>query len=76
MPDITGTWSLAQLCETQAVAAPIGHVPGLQGAQGPGYYFELNALLLQCVSSAHKISEEISATYFTHSQDTKQSLGT
>ena len=76
VPDITGTWSLAQLCETQAVAAPIGHVPGLQGAQGPGYYFELNALLLQCVSSAHKISEEISATYFTHSQDTKQSLGT
>jgi uncharacterized circularly permuted ATP-grasp superfamily protein/uncharacterized alpha-E superfamily protein len=76
VPDITGTWSLAQLCETQAVHPQPGNAQEEQGAVSPGYYFELNALLLQCVSSSHKISEAISATYFTHSQDTKQSLGT
>jgi hypothetical protein len=42
----------------------------------PGYYFALNELLIQCSAAAFHISEEISATYFTHSGETKQSMGT
>jgi hypothetical protein len=43
--------------------------------QAPGYYFALNELLIQCTAAAFHISEEISATYFTHSGETKQSMG-
>jgi len=32
-------------------------------------------LLLQCVNAAFHVSDEISTTYFTHSGETKQSVG-
>ena len=60
VPDPTA-WSLEQLCEAQP---------------DPGYFFTLNDLLLQCVSAALKVSDQISTTYFTHSRESKQSVGT
>lgn len=35
----------------------------------------LNDLLLQCVSASHRLSGEISTTYFTHSCESKHSVG-
>ena len=61
VPDPTA-WSLAQLCEAQ---------PGT----APGYFYALNDLLMQCTAAAFNVSDEISATYFTHSGEIKQSLG-
>ena len=60
VPD-PSAWSLEQLCEAQP---------------DPGYFFTLNDLLLQCVSAALKASDKISTTYFTHSRESKQSVGT
>ena len=60
VPD-PSAWSLEQLCEAQP---------------NPGYFFTLNDLLLQCVSAALKVSDKISATYFTHTRESKQSVGT
>jgi uncharacterized alpha-E superfamily protein len=71
VPD-PAAWSLAQLCETQPVEATPGNDPGPE----PGYYFALNDLLLQCTAAAFHVSDAISATYFTHSGETKQSVGT
>jgi hypothetical protein len=33
-------------------------------------------LLLQCTGAAFEVSNEISTTYFTHSMESKQSVGT
>jgi uncharacterized circularly permuted ATP-grasp superfamily protein/uncharacterized alpha-E superfamily protein len=71
VPD-PAAWSLAQLCETQPVDATPGNEPGSE----PGYYFALNDLLLQCTGAAFNVSDAISTTYFTHSGETKQSVGT
>jgi uncharacterized circularly permuted ATP-grasp superfamily protein/uncharacterized alpha-E superfamily protein len=73
-------WRLEDLCQAQPVMAPgsgkFGDVPASQTiVQAPGYYFALNELLIQCTAAAFHISEEISATYFTHSGETKQSMG-
>jgi uncharacterized circularly permuted ATP-grasp superfamily protein/uncharacterized alpha-E superfamily protein len=62
VPDPTA-WSLAQLCEV---------VPDTE----PGYFLALNDLLLQCTAAAFNVSDAISTTYFTHSAESKQSLGT
>ena len=60
VPD-TDDWSLAALCETtQGSAAP----PALM------------ALLSVLSRAAHTVSEDIGTTYFTHSGQTKQSVGT
>ncbi|WP_296499860.1 circularly permuted type 2 ATP-grasp protein [Rhodoferax sp.] len=71
VPD-PAAWSLAQLCETQPVEAS----PGNEAGTEPGYYFALNDLLLQCTGAAFNVSDAISTTYFTHSGETKQSMGT
>jgi uncharacterized alpha-E superfamily protein len=57
-------WRLETLCQSQSGSA-----------QEPGHYFALNDLLIQCSGAAFHISEEISTTYFTHSGETKQSMG-
>jgi uncharacterized alpha-E superfamily protein len=56
--------TLTQLCETQA------------DGSANGYHFALNELLLECTGAAYQVSEEISATYFTHVTQTQQSMGT
>jgi uncharacterized circularly permuted ATP-grasp superfamily protein/uncharacterized alpha-E superfamily protein len=67
VPD-PAAWSLEELCESQPVAIP-------QGNSG-AYFFALNDLLLQCTAAAFRVSDAISTTYFTHSGETKQSVGT
>ena len=74
VPDV-GAWSLSKLCEAQQML-PWGDELGAEIRPSPGYFFELNALLLECVSASYKVSDEISAAYFTHSGVTNQSLGT
>jgi uncharacterized alpha-E superfamily protein len=53
------SWGLEQLCEVDA----------------DGDYAVLGELLAQCVQTAYGLSEDVGAIYFTHSIDTKQSLG-
>ncbi len=53
------SWSLDTLCEVDA-----------QGA-----HTALTGLLQTCSDAAYQVSEEVSATYFTHSIGTGQSLG-
>lgn len=56
-------WRLPQLFdEPDAQAAPTQHAA-------------LREVLALCVSTARELSDEISATYFTHCSDEKQSLG-
>lgn len=52
-------WDLAELCSVDA----------------QGKYTVLTDLLAQCSQCAYDVSDEISATYFTHSRDAKTSLG-
>jgi uncharacterized circularly permuted ATP-grasp superfamily protein/uncharacterized alpha-E superfamily protein len=54
-------WDLALLCETQSDSPSPAH---------------LMDLLLALGGAAYGVSEEISTTYFTHSGQTKQSMGT
>jgi uncharacterized circularly permuted ATP-grasp superfamily protein/uncharacterized alpha-E superfamily protein len=72
VPD-PAAWSLAQLCEAQP-----GDATGEEAAQGSAadQFLALNDLLLQCSTSAFDVSDAISTTYFTHSGETKQSVGT
>jgi uncharacterized alpha-E superfamily protein len=72
-------WRLEELCQSQPAfirnlneTAPPPQTPS---AVDTGYYFALNELLIQCSAAAFHISEEISATYFTHSGETNQSMG-
>ncbi len=64
-------WSLAQLCE----AMPTQIETSTETDHDPGYFFNMNDLLMQCTAAAFNVSNEISATYFTHSAEVKQSLG-
>jgi uncharacterized circularly permuted ATP-grasp superfamily protein/uncharacterized alpha-E superfamily protein len=52
-------WDLAKLCSVDA----------------QGQYTHLIRLLTQCAQCAYDTSDDISATYFTHSRDAKRSLG-
>jgi uncharacterized alpha-E superfamily protein len=54
-----GQWQLEDLCTTDS----------------DGRYDQLIELLLDCSEAAFHVSEEIGATYFTHSGETGQSLG-
>ncbi|NDE74415.1 MAG: hypothetical protein EB064_11045 [Betaproteobacteria bacterium] len=63
VPD-PSAWSLAELCDQPNQ----GHLSGAAPA--------LLALLEHCQASARRVSEEISATYFTHASDSKHSVGT
>jgi hypothetical protein len=60
------------LCEAQ----PPSDATAEEAGAGPGYFFALNDLLLQCTAAAFSVSNEISATYFTHSSETNQSMRT
>jgi uncharacterized circularly permuted ATP-grasp superfamily protein/uncharacterized alpha-E superfamily protein len=72
VPD-PSAWNLTKLC----LALPDHASPPDSAPAGEtGYFFALNELLLQCTSAAYQVSEHISTTYFTHSGETKQSLGT
>ena len=62
-------WRLAQLCEP-GTADPAN--PGLT----PGVAPALQTLLQSCQSAARQVSDEVSATYFTHAGDHKRSVGT
>ena len=62
-------WNLVQLCES------FDSDPGTQPGTPAAYFFELNALLINCIDAAFNVSDDISATYFTHSGEKKQSLG-
>jgi uncharacterized alpha-E superfamily protein len=54
-----GSWVLEQMCETDA----------------EGTHALLGTLLAECIACAYEVSDEISATYFTHSGEAKQSVG-
>nr|WP_114970778.1 circularly permuted type 2 ATP-grasp protein [Rhodoferax ferrireducens] len=73
VPDPTA-WSLAELCEVPPddTVSTQGHAPGTE----PGCFLALNDLLLQCTAAAFNVSDAISTTYFTHSGESNQSLGT
>ncbi len=62
VPDIA-CWSLESLCAESTGAAPEDRCPAL------------NAVLSQCVSAAHTVSDQISTRYFTHSIISSQSVG-
>ncbi len=64
------SWNLVQLCE----ALPDHGTGQAEPGTGPGYFFALNELLLQCANAAYDVSEQISVTYFTHSGATKHSV--
>ncbi len=74
VPD-PGGWQLAQLClvdpEDKAADPDADADLAASGLRMPG----LLAVLEQCAQSAHDISELISATYFTHSGESEQSVG-
>jgi uncharacterized alpha-E superfamily protein len=53
------SWGLAQLCERDSA----------------GQYAVLSQLLQSCVQTAFDLSEDVGAIYFTHSVDTKHSVG-
>jgi len=65
-------WDLAQLCTAEMAApaaeAETGHAPTTKWRQ-------FDRLLDQCMAAAHNVSEQISATYFTHSGESEQSVG-
>jgi uncharacterized circularly permuted ATP-grasp superfamily protein/uncharacterized alpha-E superfamily protein len=69
-------WGLAQLCERMPdLATPLQEtLPGMTAATAPRYDL-LRELLRQCNVAAFAVSEEISATYFTHSGQANRSLG-
>ena len=71
VPD-PAAWSLAQLCE----ALPKIASEGTDTSVDTGYFYALNDLLLKCTAAAFNVSDEISTTYFTHSGETNQSVGT
>ena len=61
------TWDLAQLCVCDEDAA--GGGPSVANLRA------LRSVLQQCVAAAFDVSEIVSATYFTHSDASNQSVG-
>ncbi len=73
-------WGLAQLCDMQANLVTPGFNQTLDAVQvgdmAASPRFELlKAVLQQCTQAAFEVSDEISATYFTHSGLANRSLG-
>ena len=64
VPD-PGSWGLAQLCQSEA----------LDGAFDATRWPVLDGVLQDCVEAAWGLSDAISALYFTHSGEARQSLG-
>lgn len=66
-------WGLAQLCER----APdlVTPVASAATSSGEPSYELLRAVLHQCSNAAYEVSEDISATYFTHAGLSNHSVG-
>jgi uncharacterized circularly permuted ATP-grasp superfamily protein/uncharacterized alpha-E superfamily protein len=64
-------WGLAQLCER----APDLITPANPGSGATPQYDLLRSVLQQCCNAAYEVSEEISATYFTHAGLSNHSVG-
>jgi uncharacterized circularly permuted ATP-grasp superfamily protein/uncharacterized alpha-E superfamily protein len=71
-------WGLAQLCDNAPDLVTPAPVPGSACAPGEAAlrYALLKDVLHQCNHASFLVSDEISATYFTHSGLANQSLGT
>jgi len=68
-------WGLVQLCELAPdLATPQPDTTDPLAQKTPGYEL-LKAVLLQCSHAAYQVSEEISATYFTHAGLANHSVG-
>jgi len=63
-------WDLAQLCTPVPATGD-----GAQDADAPLAWPQLVQVLAHCGAAAHAVSELISATYFTHSGASEQSVG-
>jgi uncharacterized circularly permuted ATP-grasp superfamily protein/uncharacterized alpha-E superfamily protein len=81
VPD-PATWDLHRLCEAMpdlAARSRMSEAPaGASSGELPAnsYYFALTDLLLHCSASAMTVSDAISTSYFTHSGEINQSVGT
>jgi len=65
-------WGLAQLCEY----APDLVTPASTAAAGAAPQYDLlRSVLQQCSTAAYAVSEDISATYFTHAALNNHSVG-
>jgi len=65
-------WGLAQLCEYAPDLVP----PAATAAAGAAPQYELlRSVLQQCSNAAYEVSEDISATYFTHAALNNHSVG-
>ncbi|MDD3934827.1 circularly permuted type 2 ATP-grasp protein [Rhodoferax sp.] len=71
------TWGLAQLCdETPDLVTPAHGSNSVADPIAPtARYALLKDVLIQCSNASFQVSDEISATYFTHSGLANQSLG-
>jgi uncharacterized alpha-E superfamily protein len=70
-------WGLAQLCDEAPDLVTPAHASGstlVDGVPAPRYEL-LKDVLYQCTHASFVVSDEISATYFTHSGLANQSLG-
>ncbi len=70
-----GAWGLAQLCdEAPDLVTPASDLDSVE-ADAASRYALLKDVLSQCMQASYMVSDDISATYFTHSGLAKQSLG-
>jgi len=65
------TWTLDQLCANVLFQSQTDTESGAQSQGSTG----IAKLLDECVVSAYAVSDDISSTYFTHSSETNQTVG-
>ncbi|MDD2844247.1 MAG: circularly permuted type 2 ATP-grasp protein, partial [Rhodoferax sp.] len=72
-----GTWGLAQLCDEAPDLVTSAQTQGDRSNTGESslQYALLKDVLYQCTEASFVVSDDISATYFTHSGLANQSLG-
>jgi uncharacterized alpha-E superfamily protein len=69
-------WGLAQLCDLQTdLATPVAEPTNTSGSPTSLRYQLLSVVLEQCTQASFDVSDDISATYFTHSGLFNRSLG-
>ena len=69
-------WGLAQLCDLQTdLATPVAEPADTPGTSATEPYHLLSIVLQQCTQASFNVSDDISATYFTHSGLFNRSLG-
>jgi uncharacterized alpha-E superfamily protein len=69
-------WGLVQLCGLQVdLASPAMEPLGPDGKAPEPSYDLLNSVLQHCAGAAFSVSDEVSATYFTHSGLVNHSVG-